>query len=401
MKKFLLALLLTLALCGIVSVSAAEWISVEGIEGGQIAFDYTSGEITDAEDTITVANIPSTINGVKVRAIAGGTTTDSSLFNSVSRQNTGFSDCTSLTTVTIPDTVFTIGKYAFRNCTSLTAVVLPDSVTSLQSMAFYNCTSLTTLTLPASVTTIEESTFYNCISLKDVYYNGTESQFLDINLNNTSYENNSLFSATFHYMVSEAVVAPTITPTVEPTVEETATPSAWAAAEVYGAIDAGIVPSFTGDPEYTDAITRLQFAQLIVEMVEAVTGTAITPVDSDTFTDTTDQAVLKAYGAGIVSGYSSGKFAPDATTTRQQIAAMIDRAITYIQAETGVDLAPLSGDLSAFADGDAVSAYAVEAMARLTANGIMNGTTTTTLSPSNTTSVQVSVVLVYRLYQLA
>ncbi|MFR6424693.1 MAG: leucine-rich repeat domain-containing protein [Oscillospiraceae bacterium] len=57
-------------------------------------------------------------------------------------------DCTSLTSVTIPDSVTSIGEYAFSGCTSLTSVTIPDSVTSIGECAFYECTSLTSVTIP-------------------------------------------------------------------------------------------------------------------------------------------------------------------------------------------------------------------------------------------------------------
>ena len=56
-----------------------------------------------------------------------------------------FYDCTSLTSVTIPDSVTKIGYYAFFNCTSLTSVTIPDSVTEIGGSAFYGCTSLTSV----------------------------------------------------------------------------------------------------------------------------------------------------------------------------------------------------------------------------------------------------------------
>ena len=53
-----------------------------------------------------------------------------------------FRDCSSLTSVTIPDSVTTIGMYAFSDCKSLTSMNIPDSVTSIGDYVFYYCTSL-------------------------------------------------------------------------------------------------------------------------------------------------------------------------------------------------------------------------------------------------------------------
>ena len=58
-------------------------------------------------------------------------------------------DSATMTSVTIPDSVTSIGDYAFYGCTSLTSVTIPDSVTSIGGGAFENCTSLTNITVGA------------------------------------------------------------------------------------------------------------------------------------------------------------------------------------------------------------------------------------------------------------
>ena len=73
----------------------------------------------------------------------------------------------------VPDSVTNIGDYAFYYCTSLTSIVIPDSVTSIGSYAFRNCTSLTSVTIPDSVTSIGNYAFYNCTALEEIYFNAT------------------------------------------------------------------------------------------------------------------------------------------------------------------------------------------------------------------------------------
>ena len=86
----------------------------------------------------------------------------------VTRIGCVFQHCSSLTSVTIPDSVTSIVSNAFQYCSSLTSVTIPDSVTSIGSNAFYGCRSLTSIVIPQGIPRIENYTFYNCSSLTSV-----------------------------------------------------------------------------------------------------------------------------------------------------------------------------------------------------------------------------------------
>jgi hypothetical protein len=79
-----------------------------------------------------------------------------------------FSGCSGLTSVTIPNSVTSIGNYAFSNCSGLTSVTIPNSVTSIGDAAFFDCSSLTSVTIPNSVTSIGDDAFYRCSGLTSV-----------------------------------------------------------------------------------------------------------------------------------------------------------------------------------------------------------------------------------------
>ena len=74
----------------------------------------------------------------------------------------------SLTEVTIPNSVITIGAYAFQYCDRLTEVTIPNSVTALGWWTFGFCSSLTELTIGNSLTFIDNFAFANCSSLEEV-----------------------------------------------------------------------------------------------------------------------------------------------------------------------------------------------------------------------------------------
>ena len=79
-----------------------------------------------------------------------------------------FRDCSSLTSIVIPDSVTSIGGFAFYDCSSLTSIEIPDSVTSIDDYAFYGCSSLTSVKLPDSVTSIGSCAFRYCSSLTSI-----------------------------------------------------------------------------------------------------------------------------------------------------------------------------------------------------------------------------------------
>ncbi len=122
------------------------------VEGGYLYFDTATGTITDCDEDVTSADIPTEIEGVLVTSIG----------------ERAFYDCDSLTSVTIGNGVKSIGEYAFFLCESLTSVTIGNSVTSIEDYAFFGCDSLTSIDIPDNVTTIGFGAFYECERLANV-----------------------------------------------------------------------------------------------------------------------------------------------------------------------------------------------------------------------------------------
>ena len=79
-----------------------------------------------------------------------------------------FINCSGLTSVTIPNSVTSIGDFAFSGCSGLTSVNIGNSVTSIGICAFSGCSGLTSVTIPNSVTSIGEEAFSSCSGLTSV-----------------------------------------------------------------------------------------------------------------------------------------------------------------------------------------------------------------------------------------
>ena len=152
-----------------------------------VANNYWGATIADIEidglliknDTVLVACRPSLTSVAipnSVTSIGGWAFRDCSSLTSVTIGNSvtsigyaAFLSCSSLTSVTIPNSVTSIGWSAFEGCSSLTSVTIPNSVTSIGEDTFRKCSSLTSVTIGESVTSIGNYAFEDCSSLKSIY----------------------------------------------------------------------------------------------------------------------------------------------------------------------------------------------------------------------------------------
>lgn len=175
--------------------------------------------------------------------------------------------------------------------------------------------------------------------------------------------------------------------------------SEWAKPEILKAKEEGLLTPNTSTALQND-ITRVQFAELVVNMVERATGKQIELAAENTFTDSKDTAVLKAYAASIVNGTSATAFSPQALITREQIATMLYRAATYIEKETNYKFLDKNDSIDAYSDKDDVSSWAKTGVGIMANNGIMKGTSETTLSPKRNASIEQCIILVYRLFKV-
>ena len=176
---------------------SAMTVMAEEFKVGKLTFEITSPtevRLRNAADDITTVNLDKTIDYqgkmYTVTSIGGFAFSKCSSLTSITIPNSvteigdaAFMGCSSLTSIAIPHGVTSIGMSAFQSCTSLTSVTIPNSVTSIEDHPFRGCSSLTSITIPNSVTKIGWYVFEGCEALTKLNYNGTKAQWKQIEKN--------------------------------------------------------------------------------------------------------------------------------------------------------------------------------------------------------------------------
>ena len=136
--------------------------------------------IANGYDKPSAYTIPESItaadgNSYTVTAIDNGAFKDCSSITGITLPNTivrlgdqCFAGCSSITTTTIPNGITTWGEYCFSGCTSLKEINFEDGLESLGDRTFYGCSSLKSVTIPDCIKTIGEDCFANCDNLKSM-----------------------------------------------------------------------------------------------------------------------------------------------------------------------------------------------------------------------------------------
>ena len=148
----------------------AAWCGIK-FDGSNSNPLYYAKHIYSDEDTeITNLIIPNSVTSIGDWAFLNCSGLNSvTIPNSVTSVGDGaFSGCSGLTSVTIPNSVTSIGGWAFSGCSRLTSITIPNSVTSIGNSAFANCSGLTSVTIPNSVTSVGDGAFYYCKGLTSI-----------------------------------------------------------------------------------------------------------------------------------------------------------------------------------------------------------------------------------------
>ncbi len=168
----------------------------------------------------------------------------------------------------------------------------------------------------------------------------------------------------------------------------------WYAEAVDYVTENGLMNGTNGKFNANDNVSR---AMLVTLLYRLEGSPAVS--QSVSFTDVAsgswyDSAVRWAVSAGIVKGVSAASFAPNASITREQLAAMLCRYAAY----KGYDVAS-AASLTGYTDASTISAYAANAIAWACSEGLLTGRTASTIAPQGTASRAEAAVILMRFAQ--
>ena len=165
-----------------------------GSASSEVATDKKSATITLASSDVTVSATLQTVSGTSSDGLTWSLTQDNSgnytvltISGSGAMKNYGHDNADiwrtdapwgyDLTSVTIGNSITSIGDYAFIGCQSLASITIGTGVTTIGTNAFDHCDGLKEVTLPASVTSLNQGAFKNCVGLQriDIQHDGAVS----------------------------------------------------------------------------------------------------------------------------------------------------------------------------------------------------------------------------------
>lgn len=333
---------------------------------------------------LTTIEIPSSVKVIYSNAFTDCTSLKSIVIpDSVTKLESAFSGCTSLESVTLSKRLSSIEGATFQNCSSLKTITLPDAVTSIGANAFDGCTSLTSVTTGDFINTVGASAFDNCPRLTLHVYDGSymqayaEAYDLDYEIiPGTEQEVTGIENITSSTGVNPETGEVCTVITI--TLSDGRTQKFYLDNEVNSIEDITSRPGFDPDGKPCTVVT-ITMTNGDVERFYVYDGkdgedgeTVVTPAFTDVPANAYyADAVAWAVTNGITGGTAENTFSPDAPCTRAQVVTFLWRAMG----------SPEPRSAGTFTDVNASSYYA-KAVRWALENGITSGTSATTFDPN-------------------
>lgn len=174
----------------------------------------------------------------------------------------------------------------------------------------------------------------------------------------------------------------------------------WAENDINNMVSKGLVKGISPTHFGPDAnITRAEFAALLIRALGIPEGSHIMSQFSDVSAgDWYFNTVNTAAQSGLITGYTNSTFGPEDLVTREQMAVMLKRAMTYKQITVISDTNQIESLLDQFQDNPQISAWARDSVATAVDKGIIKGRSSTQFAPTATATRAEAAVMILRAY---
>ncbi|MGM9592222.1 MAG: leucine-rich repeat protein [Oscillospiraceae bacterium] len=230
-------------------------------------------------------------------------------------QSAAFAGCTALTSIVIPGNVAGIDDSVFANCTGLKSAAIKCNITALPYATFSGCSSLESVSIPGSVKEIRDNAFAGCDALKDVYFGGTDMQWLVMPVGD---DNEALDSVTVYCAIDYPFTD----------IADSGYRDYISFGQAVGIVNG--YPDGTFRPRNT--VTRAQYITMLYNMCGKpdVSGYSLNFKDKNSISGAYMDAVKWGVATGIVSGYGDNTFRPNQEITRAQMATFSYRLMKLV-----------------------------------------------------------------------
>lgn len=171
--------------------------------------------------------------------------------------------------------------------------------------------------------------------------------------------------------------------------------SEWAVEELKKAEQNNLIPQTFANKDFTQSISRSDFAAVAVKLYEAISGKTAVKAENNPFIDTNDEYVLKAYALNITSGISETEFG-NGTITREQMATMITRALS----KAGIDVSIELDKVEKFSDDNQMNDWGRTSIYFMSNQGIIKGVGNNLFNPLGNAKIEEAISISLRCLEL-
>ena len=294
-----------------------------------------------------------------------------------------------LTSVTIPNTIEIIGSSAFSGCDGLESITLPSSVTTLGQYAFGNCQNLSYVKLNEGLEMIGAESFYWCSSLKTIVI-PSSVEFIGVDAFYGGYGHSlTMYGSRNSVAETFANKYDYITFKDKDMPFSDVSSNSWYYNAVKYAYSKGIMTGYTSTKfAPNDKITRGMFIMVLWKKEGSPYASSINQFVDVGNNDYYASAITWGVNNKIISGYNSSYFGPTDYITREQIAVILQQYCKYKG-----DNAKSTGNLTGFSDYKNVSSYATWGMKWAVGSGVITGSSGKLQPKANATRAEVAAMM--------